>query len=167
MPAHMSTSMLNVLCVRRHNRIWACKRISSISFSSPPFPLKKEANHLPCSSSVCHCTGARVKTHVIVLQAVLHEGCFTSWWERELLDIKDHSILRNNDSFLWSSCSLLKLSIILDNIMLRVVHKFSPSGNIFISYVCMPKILDFAQHRKQMLLDLNRSCSLPFHRTVL
>lgn len=158
MPAHVSTSMLNVLCARHHNRIWACKRISSISFSSPPF--------------ICHvvhsCAIAQVhmSKHVIVLQAVLHEGCFTSWWERELLDIKDHSILRNNDSFLWSSCSLLKLSVILDNIMLRMVHKFSPSGNIFISYVCMPKILDFAQHRKQMLLDLNRSCSLPFHRTV-
>lgn len=62
--------------------------------------LKKEASHLPGSSFVCHYTGAHVKTHVSNLQAVLCEGCFASCWERELLDIKDHSVLKNNDSFL-------------------------------------------------------------------
>lgn len=86
--------------VRHHNGKWACKRISCISFSSLTRPLKKEANHLPCSSSVCHYTGAHVKTYVSSLQAILHEGCFVSWWEWELLDIKDCSVLRNNDYFL-------------------------------------------------------------------
>lgn len=139
--------------------------------ASPPSPFPLHHSHLKKKQIIrhvvpsCAVTEVHMSKHVVVLQAVLHEGCFTSWWEWELLDIKDHSILRNNDSFLWSSCSLLKLSIILDNIMLCMVHKFSPPGNIFISCVCMPKILDFAQHQKQMLLDLNRSCSLPFHLT--
>lgn len=144
MPAHVPVFMLSALCVRHHNGKWACKRIPSLSLSSPPLPLKKEANHLPCGSFVCHYTGAHVKTHVSSLQAVLHEGCFASWWEWELLDTKDHSVWRNSDSFLWSSCSLLKLSITLDNTMLHRAHKFSPPpANIFISCVCMPKILDF------------------------
>lgn len=142
MPAHMSMFILNVLFVRHHNGKWACKRLSSISFSSRTLPFKKEVHHLPHSSFVCHYTGAHIKTWVF-FRLFFHEGYFVSWWEWELLDIKDHSVLRNNDYFLWSSCSLLKLSIILDDIMPHMVHKFNPPANIFISCVCMPKILDF------------------------
>lgn len=115
----------------------------------PPSAFRLWHSHLKKKQIICHiallCAIAQVhmSKHVSSLQTVLLEGYFVSWWEWELSDIKDRSVLRNNDYFLWSSCSLLKLSIILDNTMLHMVHKFSPPANIFISCVCMPKILDF------------------------